>query len=252
VVKWQTVRHQVAIAGRLADAGTGKPVGGALVSIAEGGMPAAFRRLLEARAMQYGNAWMAMTERPDRTRTAADGIFYFLDLPDGDYTLSASLPRMGSRYGAATVNAMVSSKPEKKDEADKSEEPDKGGKPKHKHPDYERVFVELVLRATTVHGKIIGANHKNGVAMAEVRVKGSGERTFSDTQGHYVLAGIEPIDPKEDVPADDDRLKRTITVLAQGYQPKSQKVALNKPGEEAVLDFELVREVGSATRAEPF
>jgi hypothetical protein len=223
LVKWQTVRHQVAIAGKLTDAGTGKPVSGAMVSMTD--MPAAFRRLLQARAMQHGNAWSAMAERPDKARTAPDGIFYFLDLPDGDYTLSASAASMGKRYGIAQANTTVS---------------------RAKNGDYKRVFLDLALQATTVRGKIIGPNHKTGVAMAEVRVKGSGERTFSDVKGEYVLAGIEPIELKtSSSPGAGPRItKRTIVVFAQGYRPASKQVAINEAGALETLNFELGREAG--------
>ena len=226
MVKWQTVRHQVAIAGRLTEAGPGKPIGGALVSIkSEDGMPAAFKSLLEARSMQYGNAWIAMSDRPDRTRTAADGLFYFLDLPDGDYTLMASLANMGKRYGTAQATVTVA----RKDDGD-----------------YKRVFLDLALQATTVRGKISGTSHKNGVAMAEVRMKGSGERTFSDGQGHYVLAGIEPVKPTDGASAGGRPAisERTVLVFAQGYRPASKLVALNEAGALKTLNFELVREGG--------
>jgi hypothetical protein len=220
LVKWELVRHQVAIAGRLADAGTGKPVGGATVFITE--MPAAFRSLIEARARQHGHAWTAMIERPDRARTAADGIFYFLDLPDGDYTLNASLSSMAKRYGTVQTKATVSH--------------DANG-------DYKLAFLELALQPTTVRGKISGAGQKTGIVMAEVRMKGSGERAFSDVQGQYVLAGVEPIELKKPG-ARGVITKRTVQVFAQGYRPASKQVAINKAGALETLNFELVREAG--------
>jgi hypothetical protein len=226
MVKWETVRHQVAIAGRLADAGTGKPVGGALVTINEDERtPAAFKSLLEARAMQYGDAWATMTERPDRARTAPDGLFYFLDLPDGDYTLTASLASMGNRYGTAQATATVS---------------------RDENGNLKRAFLDLALQATTVRGKITGPSHKTGVAMAEVRVKGSGERTFSDAQGQYVLAGVEPVKPKNGTSAGGRPpiTERTVLVFAQGYRPASKPVALHEAGTMKTLNFELVREAG--------
>jgi hypothetical protein len=67
--------------------------------------------------------------------------------------------------------------------------------------------------------------------MAEVRVKGSGERAFSDAEGHYVLAGLEPG-------------KRTVLAFAQGYRPASKQAAINEAGALETLNFELVREAG--------
>jgi len=220
-IKWQTVRHQVAIAGRLTDAGTGKAIQGARVSIEEGGMPPAFANFLRARAMQHGAAWSMMAERPDRTRTAADGIFYFLDLPDGDYSVTASLSGIGGRYGAAQARATVL---------------------RNQNGDYERVLLDLALQATTIRGKVSDAARKKGVPMAEVRVKGSGEHTLSDARGLYVLAGIEPYTPKPGASAAADDPKRTIVVFAQGYKPESRQVALTAPGAVTQLDFELARE----------
>jgi len=206
VVTWLKVRHQVALWGRVTDAGTGKALAGAFISIHDGDdkSPAEFRKLLHARAIQYGSAWGAMAERPDRKRAADDGSFYFLDLPEGDYCLGASLTNMGTRYGTAEAKATVV---------------------KNGTGDYRRAFVELALQATTVRGRVTGARHRNGVAMAEVRVKGSGERTFSDAQGQYVLAGLEPG-------------KRTILAYAQGYKQTENVVDLRGAGASETLNFE--------------
>jgi hypothetical protein len=82
--------------------------------------------------------------------------------------------------------------------------------------------------------------------MAEVSMKGSGERTFSDAQGQYVLAGIEPIELKNgaSVGGRPAITERTVRVSAQGYSDASKQVALNEAGALKTLDFELVREAG--------
>lgn len=80
--RWLTgegIRHQVAIAGRVTDAETGKPIRGARVSLGS---------------------------RPE-TITAADGHFHLLDLSPGEYTLQASLPGAGTRYGPARMTITV-------------------------------------------------------------------------------------------------------------------------------------------------
>ena len=41
---------------------------------------------------------MAVLKRPDQTMTATDGSFFFIDLAEGPYKLSVSLPGAGSRY----------------------------------------------------------------------------------------------------------------------------------------------------------
>ena len=197
------VRHQVAIAGRVTDALTRRPLGGALVNIVE--MPAAAKRRLAMKSIQYGGLWNSMAERVDRTRTADDGLFYFLDLPDGEYTITASIERFGKRYGSAQGTFTVSR--------------DATGK-------MQVGPFEISLPATTVRGKVTGPELVDGVSMAEVRVRGSGERAFSDRQGRYVLAGVEPGE-------------RTLVVTARGYASARTKVTLEKPGELATMDIAL-------------
>jgi len=200
------VRHRVAVAGHVTDAGTGKAISQAVVTITAA--PEAFERRLQLASLQYGDQWDAMPERPDKTRTRDDGLFYFLDLPDGNYSLTASLPGSYKRYGSVQQTAKVS---------------------RDAKGDTRIAFVNLSLQATAVKGKITGANHKTGVVMAQVRVKGSGERVFSDAQGDYVISAIEPG-------------KRTISVSAQGYRQVSQLVVVREPGTSETLNFKLVRD----------
>jgi hypothetical protein len=193
MMTWTPARHRVAIAGHVTDAVSQKAVVGAEVTILE--MPPAFKQKL-----QHAGASRTL----DKARTGKNGLFYFLDLPDGKYVLVASLPGAGKRYGNAQQKAKVS-----RDE--------KG--------DTKIAFVNLTLQPTVVKGKITGAGHKAGVVMAQVQVKGSGERVFSDLQGEYKLTAIEPG-------------SRTLQVFAQGYRPASE-VLLIVPGEIKTQDFDL-------------
>jgi Carboxypeptidase regulatory-like domain len=205
---WQTVRHRVAIAGRVLDAGTGKPVTNAAVSITT--MPPAFQNRLAIASLAYGRSWDDLLDRPDRTSTRKDGLFCFLDLPDGKYGLSGSMPSHGNRYGVAQGSAEVS---------------------RDSKGNFKIAFLTLTPQATTVKGRITGSSHKNGVVLAEVRVKGSGERTFTDAQGQYEVAGIEPG-------------KRVLMVSAQGYRAVSEPITLGQPGASQTLNFNLTRESG--------
>jgi hypothetical protein len=143
----------------------------------------------------------AVAERPDRTRTASDGHFHFLDLPDGQYTLTASLPGAGSRYGTAQVEATVSRDAE---------------------GNISMVTADIALPPTTIRGRVVDQDN-NPVGMAEVRVVGSGERTFSNAdieapteiQGQYRLTGLEAG-------------KRTVLVSARGYTTATQTVQLTQ------------------------
>ena len=170
-LKLELPRRQVAIAGRVTDAQTEKAIARARVEITDG--PPVFEERLALKARQHGNRWTVMAERPDRIHTAADGHFHFLDLPDGDYTLVASLPASGTRYGTAQTTVTLSS--EMIDE----------------QRDITMATADIALPPPSLKGKITEQGSDNPVVMAEVRVQGSGERTFTDGQGEYLLTGLE-------------------------------------------------------------
>ncbi|WP_198525149.1 MSCRAMM family protein [Kamptonema formosum] len=204
----QPVRRQVAIYGKVSDAQTGLPIQGALVEMEK--IPETFKKWLALRSIQYGSDWDKMTERPDRIRTAADGYFHFLDLPDGEYTLKASLPGAGTRYGTAQVTVTV-----------RREE---GGK-------IARNSADMALPPTAIKGHI-AAGDKSAVFMAKIQIEGSAEPAFSDSKGNYLLSGLE---------AGKQGAKRTVNlrVSASGCQPVSQIAEISQ-GEVTVLDWELV------------
>jgi len=199
---WEIVRHRAAIAGRITDARTGRPLSGARIEITAGPQELTGRLALLAR--QHGSRWETMAERPDRTRAAADGFFRFLDLPAGPYTLTGSLPGSGSRYGTATVQVTLSV--------------DGQG-------NVALQAVALALPSTTIQGRVSGPADA-AVRLAEVRVEGSGERAWSDAQGNYMLTGVEAG-------------SRRLTIAARGFQSKSETVALGQPGAVATRDVSL-------------
>lgn len=194
-----TVQHRVAVAGRLTDAETGKPVAGARVEITA--PPPELIAYLDLYSRQFGDRWATLEERPDRARTAADGHFHFLDLPAGDYTFTASLARAGSRYGTATVQATVTPG--------------------------ALATADLALPPTTVKGRLSAPNPNVPVTMAEVRVAGSGERTYSDADGNYRLSALE-------------KGERTLVIAARGFvAPPPQPVVLAAAGAVVTLDLSL-------------
>jgi hypothetical protein len=192
----------VAIAGRVTDGQTARGLGAVLVRITAA--PAEFMAWLSLYSLQDGTAWAARLERPDQAVTASDGHFHFMDLPDGQYTLTASLPRVGSRYGAVTAQATVARTA--------------AGK-------LIMAVANLTLPPTTLKGTITGPNGAN-VAMAQVRVNGSGECAYTTSQGTYLLAGLEVGN-------------RTVSVTAQGFQPVARVVTLDTAGGETTLNFSL-------------
>ena len=79
---WEVSRRTVSIAGRVTDVRTGRSINGIQVRAASGSTNLV-------------------------TRTMADGHFHFLDLPDGEYSLTPSLPSSDSCYDIAEVNASL-------------------------------------------------------------------------------------------------------------------------------------------------
>lgn len=200
---WEIVHHQVAIAGRVIDGQTARALGRALVRITAA--PDEFTAWLSMHALQYGPAWASLIERPDQALTAADGHFHFMDLPDGPYTLAASLPGYGSRYGISQAQATVA---------------------RTAQGQIIMAVCDLALPSTTLKGKISGPSAAN-VVMAQVRVQGSGERTYTNSQGQYLLAGLEVGNLR-------------ISVTAQGFQPATQAITVGAAGSEQTLNFTLV------------
>ncbi|MBZ0302151.1 MAG: carboxypeptidase-like regulatory domain-containing protein [Anaerolineae bacterium] len=171
----ETVRHQVAIAGHVRMQFTRQPVAGAVVQAS--GLP--------------GN-------RTAQTSSAADGHFYFLDLPDGEYTLHVSLPGAGTRYGTVEKRIKVSS-----------------SLGAHQIRHIKMSPVDIELPTTCLSGTVRAQNYAI-VPMAEVRLEGSGEHTFSGADGRYCLTAFEmPQDPEA---------KRTIGVYVRGERRLSRNV----------------------------
>jgi hypothetical protein len=153
-----------------------------------------------------------MADRLDRTRTAVDGLFYFLDLPEGDYAVEVSIPGSGTRYAKARAAVNVSRDAKGNVNLD---------------------FLEIHVEATTVRGRVTAAGEKAGIPMAEVRVRGSGERAFTGVDGEFVLQALEPG-------------KRTIVATAPGHRQDSKSAAIKRPGDVAVVDFALAPEAAGS------
>ncbi|KST62206.1 carboxypeptidase regulatory-like domain-containing protein [Mastigocoleus testarum] len=207
MLRWERIRHRVAIAGQVTDAQTNKAIAGVEVAITKG--PEAFMGWLRIRASQYGDEWEKMLERPDRTRTAYDGHFHFLDLPEGEYRLHAFFHNASRRYGTAFLDLRVSQAPE----------------------DENIITVaDLTLTPTCLKGQILD-DDDDPIVLAEVRLKYSQESTFSNQEGQYLLNAIEAA----------EKFERTIIISAQGYQTTSQTVVFNEAGIEENLNFILTK-----------
>ena len=181
---------QVAIAGRVLDGGTKQPISGAMVKIIK--MPQKFQTILSLKKLQYGAQWEKMSDRADRKITASDGYFYFVDLPEGDYKLKASLPGAGMCYGEKEKAIQVSS-------AIKDVIPTK--------------IMIIVLKPTGIKGRITDIDSpKKPIVNAKVQIQGSRENTLSDQDGNYSLLALDASPPGQ-------RIVKLI-VSATGYQKK--------------------------------
>ena len=96
---WQIIRRQVAIGGRVVD-GNNNPLAGVEITITS--MPEGFKRRLAAAANGLRDRWVDLAERQGRARSRLDGIYFFLDLPEGSYTLSATDPKTGKQVEKST------------------------------------------------------------------------------------------------------------------------------------------------------
>jgi hypothetical protein len=198
-----SARHRVGIAGHVKDAFSGRLLGGAKLVISD--MPQAFRQRLRRLELQWVPVKQRVNVSADTFFARDDGLFYLLDLPPGDYKLSASHPASGKRFGMAEVSVSVVYDGE---------------------GNFKPSWVEILLPPTGLQGTI--ACGKIAMANVSVCVRGSAESAYSDTLGRYVLTGIEPG-------------PRTVLIKGQGLQPALQAVDLI-PGQILTKDFKVLRE----------
>jgi hypothetical protein len=202
-----TARHRVALAGNVIDAITNKAVTAAVISMTAN-VPPAFQSRLRLYEAQYGASWNAMAERPDRALSRADGLFYFLDLPEGDYELQVSAPAFGKRYGTVKRTANVARNAQKR---------------------YELDWAAISLPPTTIEGSV--SSKKTGISFARVSLQGSGESAFSNDAGRYTIMRVEPG-------------ARTLLVYAQGYKQVTQPVTVKNAGDVQTADIKLTDRAG--------
>jgi hypothetical protein len=93
-----------------------------------------------------------------------------------------------------------------------------------------KMWVKLELQPTAVKGKVVDAARNTGIVMAEVRMKGSGERTFSDAEGHFILSPVQP-----------SQNRRVLQAFAQGYEPAEEEVLVAGVGQSYHKEMRLER-----------
>jgi hypothetical protein len=177
----EILRRRAAIAGSVTDAVTKRVIPGALVELIAQNL---------------------------KTRTSEDGFFYFLDLPQGFYTLDISAPGSGSRYGSVRVpNVAV--------------QQDAAGRP---------IFdpkAQVAMTPTRVAGQVLRSGNDEPIKGATVKILGSQEKTFTDKDGKYDLSGLQAGTPN-------------VQASAAGYATAARKVTLTA-GLETIADFSLAK-----------
>jgi hypothetical protein len=176
----EEIRHRIAIAGSVTDASTGQPI---------------------------SNAILEITGHHLRTFSRDDGSFYFIDLPMGQYPLTASVPDLGSRYGSATVAAVAVQNAS-------------DGRP------ILDPKAQVKLPPTRLVGQVQRSDNNQPIANAVVRLLGSETQTLTNQTGHYTLLGIQAGNP-------------TAQVSAEGFAISSQKVSLSA-GQVTTANFRLI------------
>lgn len=114
----------------------------------------------------------------ERTQTAIDGWFYFLDLPDGKYTLEAVLPSAGTRYGTAGLEPLKANASKSVLQPVNQITVVQG---QHSTQPYQ---ARLWLVPTTLAGRVTNAGGE-GVSSAKVQIAGRQEYAVTSDESGY-------------------------------------------------------------------
>jgi hypothetical protein len=157
---------------------------------------------------QAGMASGRLRQRIDQTRTQADGIFYFINLPPGPYRLRVSAPEMGSRYGVEEIGPV-----------DVQAAPEAGPFPVAR--------ADADLPPTRIHGVVTAASTGRPVLAARVRLLGDTTILRTGEDGRYTLTRLVAGKPTIEVTAADFKRSTRKIELAAG-QDRQEDFALDK------------------------
>lgn len=148
---------------------------------------------VQQRRQRIGQAW-----------SAADGIFFFVNLPSGDYILRTSVPEMGTRYGTVETDPAhpVQVQP-----------PPDVGQPA------QVAQVVVALPPTRIFGKVTRLDNAQPVAGARVHLRGDTAFVKTDDAGKYDLRRLVAGRP-------------AVEVTAAGFKPGALQVDDLKAGQE--------------------
>ncbi|MEZ4733114.1 MAG: carboxypeptidase-like regulatory domain-containing protein [Caldilineaceae bacterium] len=227
------IHHTVAIAGVVQDKVSQVRLAHALIEIISG--PSTFQTRVQAQAADP--AWLRQPARIDRTWSQADGIFFFLDLPEGsyrlrvtmvdlppqdyrlrgslvtspphDYRLHTPLSQLGTRYGLFATD---------------EKHPLQVVAPQDGKP-APIARADVQLPPTRIHGVVTALESGEPVVGAKVRLRGDPTVISTQDDGRYELVRLVAGKP-------------TVAVAAAGYKVATRSVSLN-PGQDRMVNFKL-------------
>lgn len=193
------VVRRLAMAGRVTDAATGRPLPGAVAQITAS--PKEYQAWAETRRAELASRTPPGAP-PEVAVSGPDGWFRWLDLPPGKYTVDVALPAEGRRYGTARAKVEIKA----------------GGA--------GWTDASVQVPPTMVSGRVRDAD---GIAvpMAEVRVKGSRETVHTDRDGAYSLVAIEWGSRTLQVSARGFARAEAVVKLAAAGKAKTQDFTLS-------------------------
>lgn len=229
-VETHYVRHAVAIAGIVRDAVSQARIGRALIEIKHG--PPKFQA--KVNALDADPVWRSRAERIDRTWSQADGLFYLMDLPAGQYQLRVSVVDLPSTDPRLRGSLVTTPPDDYRDRLDawqlgtRYKVVEIGPLQTHRHKKHKPVVIaraDVALSPTRIHGFVTANGSGEPVAGARVCLRGDTTVVITKEDGSYELMPLVAGKP-------------TVEVSAANYKNASQAVTL-KSGQDCVVNFHI-------------
>ncbi len=203
-----SIRHWVALAGRIIDQQSKQPIAGATVTLSEG--PPAFQSAVAIRQQEL--AWVQSKERLNQTISRDGGLFHFLDLPaGGPYKLTVTVPHQLARYGTQPHPDVIDVAPMPAAVGNRVVYP----------------WVEVALVSTGVTGQVTTMIGGAPAPVVRARVSIQDAQTVTDANGAFALYGlIGARKAAQLAPAKPAAPKPRLEVKAAGFAPATLEVDL--------------------------
>jgi hypothetical protein len=153
------VRHKVAIAGTTSDEVTKQPIADAVVELLGQNLHI---QMSENGSFYLINQQTGLVKLPTSLSKIQNGFFYFMDLPNGEYTLKVSAPKLESRYEPVKEQKVT----------------------------VPNLQANVQLSPTRLVGQVKRSDNNEPIAKALVKLGGSEYQTLTNDKGEYILLGI--------------------------------------------------------------